>query len=76
MSELSIAELDSQSVELLPRRETLSVIIINSTAVAIAHDARDAIAVNHTFVPIVDSNNTSIHAHVDVFLGIPGPGPT
>jgi hypothetical protein len=72
MSELSIAELDSQSVELLPQRETLGVIIINATSIAIAHDARDAIAVNNTLVPIINSNNTDIHAHVDLFP-IPGP---
>ena len=72
MSELSIAELDSQSVELLPQRETLGVIIINATSIAIAHDARDATAINNTLVPIINSNNTSIRAHVDLF---PYPGP-
>jgi hypothetical protein len=73
MSELSIAELDSQSVELLPQRETLSVIIVNANSVAIAHDAHDAVAVNKVFVPIINSNDTSIHVHADYFLGVSGP---
>jgi hypothetical protein len=67
MSELSIAELDSQSVELLPQRETLGVIIINSTSIAIAHDAREANAINNTLVPIINSFNTDIHTHVNFF---------
>jgi hypothetical protein len=56
MSELSIAELQAESVELLPERETLSIIINNSTT-AIAHDAFGALAIGGA-VTVVDSGNT------------------
>jgi hypothetical protein len=49
MSELSIAELASEHAELLPQRETLSIIIINSSSIAIAaHAHSTAVAVNVT----------------------------
>jgi hypothetical protein len=56
MSELSIAELASEHVELLPQRETLSIIIINSSSIAVVtHDHSTAVAVNVT--TIVNSFN-------------------
>jgi hypothetical protein len=56
MSELSIAELQAESVELLPERETLSV-IINANTTAIAHDAFGALAIGSP-ITVVDSGNT------------------
>lgn len=53
MSELSIAELASENVELLPRRETLSTIVIKSTSIAFADD--HSIAVSLDKVNIVGS---------------------
>lgn len=46
MSELSIAELASESAELLPHRETLSTIVIKSSSTAIAHDRSIAVSVD------------------------------
>jgi hypothetical protein len=49
MSELSIAELASEHAELLPQRETLSIIIINSSSIAIAaHSHSTAVSVDVT----------------------------
>ena len=53
MSELSIAELASENAELLPRRETLSTIVIKSTSIAFAND--HSIAVSLDKVNIVGS---------------------
>ncbi len=46
MSELSIAELASENAELLPRRETLSTIVIKSTSIAFADDHSIAVSVD------------------------------
>jgi hypothetical protein len=67
MSELSMAEMESQSVELLPRRETLSIIIVDATAIATARDAQYANAINKNIIGIIDSGNNvvGLHNHVD-----------
>jgi hypothetical protein len=60
MSELSIAELASEHAELLPQRETLSIIIINSSSIAIAaHSHSAAFSVNVT--NIEGSFNTHVN---------------
>jgi hypothetical protein len=72
MSELSIAELASENAELLPRRETLSTIVIKSTSIAFANN--DSMAVSIDKVNIVGSfDNHSIvvlphhhHHHLSV----------
>jgi hypothetical protein len=46
MSELSIAELASENAELLPRRETLSTIVIKSTSIAFADDRSIAVSID------------------------------
>ena len=46
MSELSIAELASENAELLPRRETLSTIVIKSTSIAFADDHSIAVSID------------------------------
>ena len=62
MSELSIAELDSENAELLPQRETLSVIIVDASSTAIAaHSDSRAISINK--VDIDNSFNTYGHSH-------------
>jgi hypothetical protein len=63
MSELSIAELASENAELLPRRETLSTIVIKSTSIAYAH--------NHSIAVSVDKVNIvgSFNSHSIVLVG-------
>jgi hypothetical protein len=48
MSELSLAELTSEHAELLPQRETLSIIIVNSSIAIAAHSHSRAFAVSLT----------------------------
>ena len=58
MSELSIAELASENAELLPRRETLSTIVIKSTSIAFADDRSIAVSIDK--VNIVDSFDSHV----------------
>ena len=46
MSELSIAELASENAELLPRRETLSTIVIKSASIAFANNHSIAVSID------------------------------
>lgn len=61
MSELSIAELQAESVELLPERETLSIIEIVNSGSATAVGAVGAATANNTSsVTVVGSANTAL----------------
>jgi len=60
MSELSIAELASESAELLPHRETLSTIIIKSESTAIAHDRSIAVSVDSVNIVGSFDNHTNV----------------
>jgi hypothetical protein len=71
MSELSMAELQAENVELLPERETLSAVIIETSNTAVAHGAFDgAAAFNGQHITVIGSGdgNTAIgsydHNHV------------
>jgi hypothetical protein len=61
MSELSIDELQAETGELLPERETLGTIIIGNigNATALQHDTSQSfnLAINHQEVTIVGSFN-------------------
>jgi hypothetical protein len=58
MSELSLAELLAENIELLPERETLSTIVINANNAAIASGFRDtAVAINNNRIILIDSGN-------------------
>jgi hypothetical protein len=63
MSELSISELENETVELLPERETLSVVIIGQSATAVAGQAffAKATAVNDANVAIGSFNTHVFH---------------
>jgi hypothetical protein len=65
MSELSMAELASETAELLPHRETLSTIIIKSSSTAFAHNRSIAVSIDN--VNIVGSFNS--HSIVSVHHG-------
>jgi hypothetical protein len=68
MSELSIDELQAETGELLPERETLGTIIIGNVgeATAIQHDTSGSfnLAINHQSVNVVGSFN---HHHTFIF---------
>jgi hypothetical protein len=58
MSELSMAELQAENVELLPERETLSAVIIETSNTAVARGIGDvAIAGNHQHITVIGSGN-------------------
>jgi hypothetical protein len=58
VSELSLAELLAENIELLPERETLSTIVINASNAAIAGGFRDtAVAINNNRIILIDSGN-------------------
>jgi hypothetical protein len=60
MSELSMAELQAENVELLPERETLSSVVIETSNTAVAHGAFDgAAAFNSQHITVIGSGNGS-----------------
>jgi hypothetical protein len=60
MSELSIAELQAESVELLPERETLSTVVIDASSTAVARGlGNDALSVSHNHITVIGSGNGS-----------------
>lgn len=63
MSELSIAELENEHVELLPERETLSIVVIGQSATAVAGQAffAKATAVNSANVVIGSFDGNHVH---------------
>jgi hypothetical protein len=73
MSELSIDELQAETGELLPERETLGTIIIgnvgNATAIQNHSDRSFNIAINDQSVDVVGSFN-----HHHTFILMPGGG--
>lgn len=78
MSELSIDELQAETGELLPERETLGTIIIGNIghATAIQHDTGDGsinVAINHQSVDVVGSFN---HHHTFILAPGGGDGPS
>ena len=66
MTELSMDELQAETGELLPERETLSVVIIGQSANALAGQAfvAKAVAVNNANVAIDSFNNVASFNHV------------
>ncbi|MGH3201095.1 MAG: hypothetical protein ACRDOA_14995 [Streptosporangiaceae bacterium] len=66
MPELSIDEMQAETGELLPERETLATIIVIGnvgSAVAIQHNAFQSLATAH--------NHQSVNIAIDSFNGIP-----
>jgi hypothetical protein len=66
MSELSMAELQAENVELLPERETLSAVIIETSNTAVARGIGDvAIASNHQHITVIGSGdgNTAVGSY-------------
>jgi hypothetical protein len=58
MSELSMAELQAENVELLPERETLSAVIIETSNTAVARGIGDvAVAGNYQHITVIGSGN-------------------